>query len=84
MQTHRIKTALRSLTLAATLITSGTAWAQKTDVGGTVASKEDGQPMPFVNISVKGTTRGTVSDIDGHFNLKVDNGDVLVFSFLDC
>lgn len=84
MQSQKFNSALRSLLLAASLLTSASVFAQKADVTGTVASKEDGQPMPFVNISIKGTTRGTVSDIDGHFSLKVEPGDVLVFSFIDC
>ncbi len=58
--------------------------AQTASVSGKVTSKDDGQPLPFVNISVKGTTIGTISDIDGNFSLKVNKGDVLVFSFIDC
>lgn len=47
-------------------------WAQDEEsVSGTVRQKEDGQPLPFVNISIKGTTIGTVSDLDGKFNIKI-------------
>ena len=60
-------------------------WAQQPEsVTGTVKSKDDGQPLPFVNISIKGTTTGTISDMDGNFNIKAKRGDVLVFSFIDC
>lgn len=58
-------------------------FAQKVDVSGTISSKDDGTPLPFVNVSIKGTTVGTISDIDGNFSLKVSQGDVLVFSFID-
>lgn len=60
-------------------------WAQDEEsVSGTVRQKEDGQPLPFVNISIKGTTIGTVSDLDGKFNIKIKKGETLVFSFIDC
>ncbi len=42
-----------------------------------------GDPMPGVNVIQKGTTNGTVTNIDGHFTLKVPSSDVvLVFSFI--
>ncbi len=43
---------------------------------------ENGVPMPGVNVLIKGTTRGVSSDINGVFQLKVDQSDVLVFSFI--
>ncbi|HET7180540.1 MAG TPA: TonB-dependent receptor plug domain-containing protein, partial [Chryseosolibacter sp.] len=50
------------------------------DVGGTV--KDDkGLGIPGVNVLVKGTTTGTVTDVNGVFNLQVENeNSVLVFS----
>ena len=42
-----------------------------------------GEPMPGVTISIKGTTKGTITDIDGMYKIGVDNGaTVLVFSFV--
>ncbi len=44
---------------------------------------ESGNALPGVNIFVKGTTIGTVSDVDGNFNLSVpDDAEVVVFSFI--
>ncbi|HHV85111.1 MAG TPA: hypothetical protein GXX42_04725, partial [Petrimonas sp.] len=42
----------------------------------------DNIPLPGVSVIVKGTTTGTVTDIDGQFRLNVDNpnGKTLVFS----
>ena len=49
-------------------------------VTGTVSDASG--PLPGVNVLVKGTTTGTVTDFDGNFNIKANNGDTLVFSFL--
>lgn len=45
-------------------------------------TKTDGLPLPGVNVVVKGTTIGTVTDFDGNYSLQVENGNTLVFSFL--
>ena len=49
---------------------------------GTIIGAEDGEPMPGVSILVKGTTIGTISGIDGDFELKVPDNAVLQFSFM--
>src|SRR5690554_3770185 len=52
-------------------------------VNGVVSSQEDGELLPGVNILVKGTTTGTVTDMDGAYSLTVqDENAVLVFSFI--
>eukprot|EP01026_Neomeris_dumetosa_P060673 TRINITY_DN5722_c0_g1_i2.p2 TRINITY_DN5722_c0_g1~~TRINITY_DN5722_c0_g1_i2.p2 ORF type:complete len:238 (-),score=9.49 TRINITY_DN5722_c0_g1_i2:39-752(-) len=38
-------------------------------VSGTITSGEDGQPLPGVSVVVKGTTSGTVTDIDGKYKI---------------
>jgi len=51
-------------------------------VTGTVRS-ESGDPLIGVNVLLKGTGRGTTTDIDGAFSLDLDSGeDVLVFSYI--
>ncbi len=61
---------------------SGYVMAQKT-VTGSVTGEEDGTPVPGVNVIVKGTSAGTVTDIDGKYQIGVpDDGGVLVFSFI--
>jgi TonB-linked SusC/RagA family outer membrane protein len=58
-------------------------WAQERTITGKVASAEDGTPLPGVNVVVKGTTNGTVTDADGNFSLSIPNsGAALVFSFI--
>ena len=45
--------------------------------------KTQGEPIPGVSIVVKGTTYGTVSNIDGYFSIKVpQNYNTLVYSFI--
>ncbi len=51
-------------------------------ITGTVV-EENGDALPGVNVLVKGTTKGTVTDAEGHFSISVDTGnEVLVFSFI--
>ncbi|MBQ1696624.1 MAG: carboxypeptidase-like regulatory domain-containing protein, partial [Bacteroidales bacterium] len=59
------------------------AQAQTTKVRGTVADGETGEPLPFVNIVFKGTTTGTITDVDGNFFIQghVDS-DTLEFSMM--
>ncbi len=57
-------------------------YGQRT-VQGTVTSKDDGQPIPGVNVVVQGTTTGTATDVDGKFSLSLPPGqNTLNFSFL--
>lgn len=43
---------------------------------------ENGQPLIGVNIGVKGTAQGTITDLDGKFNLDVSSNSVLVISYI--
>jgi TonB-linked SusC/RagA family outer membrane protein len=57
--------------------------AQTRVITGTVISTEDRSPIPGVSISAKGTTIGTITDMDGKYNLKVPaETKTLVFSFV--
>jgi hypothetical protein len=47
----------------------GLATAQNRRVTGHVTSEEDGQPVIGASILVKGTTMGTITDVDGNFTL---------------
>jgi TonB-linked SusC/RagA family outer membrane protein len=50
-------------------------------ITGTVRD-DAGSTLPGVSVAIKGTSRGTQSDANGHFSLSVNPGDVLVFSFV--
>jgi len=57
--------------------------AQTKQITGTVTSSEDNQSIPGVSVSVKGTTLGTITNIDGGFELTVpQDAKTLVFSFV--
>lgn len=49
-------------------------------VSGTVIS--EGDPLPGVSVVVKGTSVGTVTDMDGRYSIQVPSGGTLVFSFI--
>lgn len=48
-----------------------------------MTSSEDGSPIPGVSVVVKGTTLGTVTDMNGAFTLRIPaNAQTLMFSFV--
>ncbi|WP_335973609.1 SusC/RagA family TonB-linked outer membrane protein [Gaetbulibacter jejuensis] len=51
-------------------------------VSGTVTEQSSSLPLPGVNVLVKGTTQGTATDFDGKYQININNGDILVFSYL--
>ena len=54
---------------------------QDRTITGTITSSEDNQGLPGVNVIVKGTSTGTVTDIEGNYSLNVPgDGTSLVFS----
>jgi TonB-dependent SusC/RagA subfamily outer membrane receptor len=56
-------------------------WAQERTISGTVM--DDNGPLPGVNVTVKGTTTGTTTDINGKFKLAVNSeAKVLVFTYI--
>ncbi len=58
------------------------AWAQRT-VTGQVTSSDDGSAIPGVNVVLKGTSSGTITDFDGNYRLEVpEAGGTLVFTFI--
>ena len=58
-------------------------WAQERSVTGKVTAAEDGLPLPGVNVVVKGTSLGTVTNTEGIYTLNVPaNGTTLIFSFI--
>lgn len=57
-------------------------FAQENVITGVVASGEDGTPIPFASVVVKGTTVGTSTDFDGKYTIEVPNDATLVFSMI--
>ena len=48
-------------------ISFGASYAQERSVSGVVKSAEDGEGIPGVNVVLKGTSTGAITDIDGKF-----------------
>lgn len=59
-------------------------YAQDVKVSGTVIAEADKFPIIGANIVVKGTTIGTVTDIDGNFSLDVPQNSTIAISYIGC
>ncbi|MFN9500407.1 MAG: SusC/RagA family TonB-linked outer membrane protein [Chryseotalea sp.] len=58
-------------------------YGQERQVSGKVTATEDGSALPGVNVVVKGTSTGTVTDANGFYKISVPGSDAaLVFSFI--
>lgn len=51
-------------------------------LSGTVSSERENIPLAGVNVFIKGTDRGTVTNFDGNYEIDVVKGDVLQFTYL--
>jgi TonB-linked SusC/RagA family outer membrane protein len=62
---------------------AGTVLGQEREVTGTVTEQESGESIPGVNVIVKGTSSGVITDIDGNYSINVpQERTTLVFSFI--
>jgi TonB-dependent starch-binding outer membrane protein SusC len=72
------------IAIAFLMFSGGILLAQdQTLVRGIVTAQEDGQPLPGVNVVLKGTSTGTTTNAEGSFSLNVSGQNpILVFSFI--
>ena len=56
--------------------------AQDRAIAGKIANAADNSPLPGVSVVLKGTTRGTTTDIDGSYKINVATGQTLIFSYI--
>ncbi|AMC10016.1 TonB-dependent receptor [Lutibacter profundi] len=56
-------------------------YAQSYQVTGTVTDSNS-QPLPGVTVTIEGTSRGTTTDFDGKFSIKVESSENLIFSYV--
>ncbi len=66
---------------ALTIIFFSVGLMAQTTVTGTITDNITEEPLIGVNIIIKGTTTGTITDLDGTYSIDAESDDVLVFSF---
>ncbi|MGY5353349.1 SusC/RagA family TonB-linked outer membrane protein [Wenyingzhuangia sp. IMCC45467] len=71
---------LKLLLMAFVLCLSSTLWSQN-KVTGVVSDTYD-MPIPGANVIIKGTSKGTITDFDGNYELNIAKGDVLEMSYI--
>ncbi|RZS98287.1 SusC/RagA family TonB-linked outer membrane protein [Cecembia calidifontis] len=52
------------------------------NIEGVIRDAKTGEPLPGVNILIKGTTKGTVTDIEGRFKIDAERNETLLVSFI--
>ncbi len=70
------------MTFLLTMLSVATIFAQDKKVTGKVTSAEDGSGLPGVTVQIKGTGKGTQSDVNGNYSLSVPSSATLVYSFV--
>ena len=70
------------LTLSVFLFSCTLIMAQTRLISGQVVDSESGDGIPGANVLIKGTTQGTITDVEGKFQIEASNDDVLVISYV--
>lgn len=70
------------LVLVMLLVNATGSWAQTRTITGVVISAEDNMSLPGVNVRIKGTNRGTITNIDGDYSISVNEAETLMFSYI--
>ncbi len=78
----RISEAIVALCLLLSLYPMQAMAAQNFTVSGTVISKQDGEPLIGVSVTVKGSSQGVITDVDGKYTLQTEKGKILRFSYV--
>ncbi|MBB2147775.1 SusC/RagA family TonB-linked outer membrane protein [Pedobacter gandavensis] len=73
---------LKTIVLVCCLFSVMGVFAQNKKLSGTVTAEDDGQGIPSVSISIKGTKSGTQTDMNGKFIIEANPNDVLVFTYV--
>lgn len=75
------KSIWQGIITACMLLVLNFSFAQQTRVTGKVSDVKN-EPLPGATVLVKGTSRGTVTDVDGTYAIQAASGETLVFSFV--
>jgi len=83
MKNSQLKLKLRSfVTVLVLFVLSATIQAQKTSISGIVKDAGNGEPIIGANVFEKGTTNGTITNLDGQFSLSVPTNATLVIKYV--
>ncbi|EGK02507.1 SusC/RagA family TonB-linked outer membrane protein [Dysgonomonas gadei] len=64
------------------LFSSLAVFGQTSEIKGTVTDAATGETLIGVSVSEKGTTNGTMTDLDGQYSIKVPSGATLIFTYV--
>ena len=81
MKTNQLRAMMLTVMLVITTL-GGTVWAQPLIVKGTVTDGSDGSPLVGCAVTVKGTSRGAVTNLQGSTGLKQTKGKLLSSAIL--
>lgn len=79
--TLRLFKSLLTIIFIALLFSTALA-AQSSQISGTVTDEGSGEALIGVTVQEKGTSNGTITDVNGNFSLQVSDGAILVVSFV--
>ncbi|MEQ3108761.1 vWA domain-containing protein [Bacteroides salyersiae] len=80
MKTNRLRATMFGLLVA--IISLGNVNAETFIVKGKVTDTADGSGIIGCTVQVKGTTRSTITNVDGEYTIRADKGEKLVFSYI--
>lgn len=80
--TRKVAQSMKTLMILAAYCLGCAAWVQAQNHVSGLVSDSSGEPLIGVSVLVKGTTNGTITDLEGHFNLVVRPSDVLRVSYI--
>lgn len=72
----------KNLLLALVLFCSSMVALAQSKISGKVTSADDGSGIPGVTVQIKGTSKGTQTDLNGDYSIDGASGQTLVFSFV--
>ena len=70
------------LVLLMAVVSLGVVNAQTLTVTGTVTDVADGTPIVGCSVMLKGTTKGTVTNVNGQYAIQAKKGETLLFQFI--
>lgn len=77
-----MKKTLQLFSILMCILLSFQSFAQSIEISGTVTSDEDGSPLPGVNVVLKGTTKGVLTNADGKYSISAPSNGTLVITYL--